>query len=146
MGNFNESVDNAKKMARSLIPYTHPRVHYLEEQEVLLLKQRNLTVDGYEALILYSEADYGKYFLKSLQVQCANGPFLPFTVVCKLGRIFLGSDNLSYVEFYKNNRKVYCWTAKYRGENVLPPESQTTHGSYEGFQFRILHPSSVELF
>ena len=134
-------------MARQLVPLTYPKVHFSEEQEILILKQRQLTIDGYDVIVCYSEADYEKYLLRSLQIQSAqHGPFLPFTIVCKLGKIFLGSDNLSYIEFFRNNRKVYCWTVKCRGENILPPGSKTRPGSYEGFKFRILHPGSVDLF
>ncbi len=147
MNQFNDSVTRLKEMAKRLTPMTYPKVHFSEEQEILILKQRQVTIDGYEVMVCYSEADYEKYLLKSLQLQSAQqGPFLPFTVVCKLGRIFLGPNNLSYIEFFRNNRKVYCWTVKCRGDNVLPPGSKAKSSSYEGFKFAILHPGSVDLF
>lgn len=147
MDKFNDNVVRLKEMAKSLIPMTYPRVPFKEEQEILLWKQRQMTVDGYEIMVCYSEADYNKYILKSVQLQSAQqGAFLPFTVVCKMGRIFLGSVHLSYIEFFRNNRKVYCWTTKCQGDVVLPPGGKSKSGSYEGFKFVIMQPGSVDLF
>lgn len=141
-----QDVNEMKGMADLLIPYTFPRVDFKVEQEVLLLKQRSITVDGYDIIACYSKADYGHYFLESLQLQAIYTSFLPFTLICKLGRVFLGSSNLSYVEFFKNSRKVYCWTIKSRDGRSLLPDNQTKPGSYEGFEFNILQPGSVDLF
>ncbi len=147
MNHFHKNVANLKVMAKRLVHLTYPKVNFSEEQEILLLKQRQLTIDGYDVIACYSEADYDKYLLRSLQIQSAQcGPFLPFNIVCKLGRIFLGTDNLSYIEFFRNNRKVYCWTVKCQGENVIPPGVKTKPCTYEGFNFGILHPGSVDLF
>jgi len=135
-----------KYMARFLLPWTFPTVEFREEQDILIFKQRTIIVDGYEVILCYSEANYEQYILKSLQVQSAHAPFLPFTLVCKIGRAFLGSSNLSYIEFFRNNKKVYCWTIKSKNGQLLPPGRKTRPGSYEGFEFRILHPGSVDLF
>lgn len=149
MEQLQENISHLKTMARKLMPLTFPQVPFEEEQEILIFKQSQFMIDGYEVMVCYSEADYrdhGDYLLKSLQIQSTNAPFLPFIVVCKLGKAFLGPENLSYIEFFRNNRKVYCWTVKYRGESVLPPGNKTKPGFYEGFKFRILHPGSVDLF
>ena len=147
MSQFYERVDSIKRIAKRLIPLTYPRVQFSEEQEIIFLKQRQITIDGYDVMVCYSEADYEKNFLRSLQIQSIqNGPFLPFTVVCKLGKIFLGTYGLSYIEFFRNNRKVYCWTVKYQGEHVLPPGNKTKPYSYEGFKFGLIHPGSIDLF
>lgn len=140
------SIQQMKSMARRLLPYTFPTVHFKEEQDVLLLKQKRMIVDGYEVTLCYSEADYEKYYLKSLQIQSSQAPFLPFTLVCKIGKMFLGKKNLSYIEFFRGNRKVYCWTVKVKNGKMLPPGKKTKPGYYEGFQFSILHPGSVDLF
>lgn len=141
-----ENIEQMKGLAEMLLPLTFPKVEFEEEKDILLLKQRNMTVDGYELIVCYSKADYGRFMLDSLQVQSALSPFLPFNVVCKLGRAFLGPDNLSYIEFFKNNKKVYCWTVKSRDGRPLPPDTKTKPGSYEGFAFSILQPGSVDLF
>ena len=133
-------------MAEMLLPFTFPKVGFKVEQDILLLKYRSLTVDGYELSICFSKADYEKYFLESVQIQAAYAPFLPFNLVCKLGRSFLGDESLSYIEFLRNNRKVYCWTMKSRNGRPLPPDNKTTPGSFEGFDFSVLQPGSVDLF
>lgn len=141
-----QEVEEMRSLANMLVPHTFPLVDFKHEQDILMLKQRNLLIDGYDILVCYSKADYGTYFLESIQLQSAFAPFLPFNIVCKLGRIFLGSKNLSYIEFFKNNKKVYCWTIKSREGRSLQPDKKTKPGSYEGFEYTILHPGSVDLF
>lgn len=133
-------------MARHLMPWTFPTVEFKEEQDILILKQHIDVIDGYDVTLCYSEADYEKYLLKSLQIQSTHAPFLPFNLVCKIGRAFLGSSNLSYIEFFRGNKKVYCWTVKARNGHLLPPGKKTKLGSFEGFEFSILNPGSVDLF
>jgi len=135
-----------KHMARRLVPRTFPVVEFEEEQDVLVLKQHTDVIDGYDVTLCYSEADYEKYLLKSLQIQSIHAPFLPFNLVCKIGRAFLGSNNLSYIEFFRGNKKVYCWTVKARNGRLLPPGKKSKLGSFEGFEFSILSPGSVDLF
>jgi len=139
-------IQEMKSLGDLLMPQTFPRADFEVEQEVLLLKLRTVVVDGYDVIICYSKADYGEYFLESLQVQSAYAPFLPFNVVCNIGKAFLGDDNLSFIEFFREVRKVYCWTIKSRDENALPPDESSKPNSYEGFNFHILDPSSVDLF
>tara|TARA_Y100000034_G_scaffold127552_1_gene180492 strand:- start:1700 stop:2206 length:507 start_codon:yes stop_codon:yes gene_type:complete len=146
MGNLQKVVEEMRRLAQHLVPYTFPKVEFQEEQEILPLKQRRVTVDGYDVVICFSEADYGEYTLLSLQVQSAQSPFLPFTLICKVGQVFLGVKHLSYIEFFRNNKKVYCWTIKTKEGRLLRPGKMTKAGSYEGFDFRILHPGSVDLF
>lgn len=132
-------------MANMLIPHTFPKVPFEHEQDVLMLKQRRITVDGYQITLCLSRADYGEYYLDSLQIQNTSSPFLPFNLVCKLGRAFLGEQNLSYVDFVKDNRKVYCWTLRVRDEKPLPPSKKSQKSSYEGFEYSILAPGAVDL-
>jgi hypothetical protein len=141
-----EEIEQMKSMAEILLPFTFPVVDFKVEQDVLLLKQRTITVDGYDLLICYSKADYNEYFLESLQVQSAVAPFLPFTIVCKLGRAFLGSHKLSYIEFFRNNKKVYCWTLKSIDGRPLPPDENNKPATFEGFDYSVLQPGSVDLF
>lgn len=143
---IDQHVLEMKKIANMLVACTYPQVDFQEEQDVLLLKQRNITVDGYDITICLSKADYGNYFLESVQIQSYYTPFLPFTLVCKLGKIFLGKENLAYIEFFKNGRKVYCWTIKSKNGKTLPTDNKTKPGSYEGFNFEILQTGAIELF
>lgn len=141
-----QEIDEMKAMAERLVPLTFPLVKFTEEQEVLLLKQRTVVVDGYPMLLCYSKADYEDYLLESLQVQSSYSPFLPFWMVCKVGRAFLGRHHLAFVEFFKNHRKVYCWMAKSRDGRRLHAEKNTVPASYEGFRYYKLNPNEVEVF
>lgn len=134
-------------LAERLIPYSYPRVDtFEEEQEILLLKQRNLTMDGYEFIACFSCADYDSYIQESLQIQPCCVPFLPFTTVCKIGKMFMGSKHLSYVEFFKDSKKIYCWTLKRSHEGrILAPGKRTKPANYEGFDYCVLHPGTVDL-
>lgn len=129
-------------MAEILVPHTFPLVDYEEEQDVLILKQRQITVDGYEVIVMLSRADYKKYHMVSFQVQSATSPFLPFNLVCKLAKSFLGPKYLSYVEFLRAGKKVYCWTLRITPEGrFLLPSKETEPSVYEGFEYNVLNPS-----
>lgn len=143
---LSEHVTQLKGLGEMLVSYTFPRVDFKSEQSILLLKQNNLMVDGYDVLVCYSKADYDDYYLESVQVQATYAPFLSFALVCKIGRAFLGNSNLSYIEFFRNNRKVYCWTLKSRDGRLLPPDKKSKLGSFEGFDFSVMMPGSVDLF
>lgn len=143
---ISQAVTEMRAMANLLIPATFPKVTFKEEQEILLLKQRVMTIDGYEISICFSMADYGNNMLESLQLQGVFAPFLPFIVVCKLGRAFLGEENISYIEFFRNKRNVYCWTLRTVDGRPAPPDKAAKLGSYEGFNFNILEPGAVDLY
>ncbi len=131
--------------ADHLIPLSYPLVDFNVEQDVLILKQRTLLVDGYEVMLCFSKSDYGDYLLEALQIKSMTSPFLPFHLVCKIARTFLGSECLTYYEIPEGNRKIYLWTAKIKDERVLTPDSTTKEGIFEGFRFYILQPGSIDL-
>lgn len=140
------TIDSMKAMADQLLPHTFPNVSFEEEQQVLCMKQRTIQVDGYDLLVCFSRADYKKHILETLQIQSPQVPFLPFNIVCKTGQLFMGQKDLAYIDFFRNNRKVYCWANKSLGDKRLPPNNKARPTSYEGFQFHLLHPGSVDLF
>lgn len=141
-----QCVTEMKDLSEILVPLTYPKADFKIEQDILLFKQRTVVFDGYELIVCYSKADYGKYFLESLQLQSTYAPFLPFIVVCKLGRAFLGENHICYIEFFKNNRKVYCWTLKTKNNKSLAPSKKMKTVVYEGFEFNLLQPGAVDLF
>jgi hypothetical protein len=143
---LHQTVESMRHMGESLVSLTFPRVDFKIEQDILMLKQRVIVLDGHEISICYSKADYEEYHLESLQVQSVFSPFLPFNMVCKLGRAFLGSGGLSYIEFFRTSKKVYCWTIKSKDGRPLPPDSRGKLGRYEGFEFNVLQPGTVDLF
>jgi|694.fasta_scaffold08002_13 hypothetical protein len=139
-------IEEMKRMAETLVLNTFPLSSVDDEEDVLLLKQKTISVDGHEIFICYSKSNYGTFFLESLQIQPYYTPFLPFTIVCNLGRAFLGDVNLCYAEFIKNNKKIYCWTIRSNNGQLLKPDSETKKGNFEGFEFNILLPGSIDLF
>ena len=146
MDKLRKHVSEMKSMAELLVPYTFPMVDYEDEQEVLILKQRQITVDGYEIVVALSRANHKKFHLVSLQIQSATSPFLPFNLVCNLARVFLGPRHLAYVEFLKDGRKFYCWTLRITPEGrFLLPSKETEPSSYEGFEYNVLNPSDVDV-
>lgn len=141
-----DSINSMKSMADLLIPNTYPKVSFLEEQQVLCLKQRTIIIDGYDVLVCFSRADYEKYILETVQIQSPYVPFLPFNLICKIGKLFLGKENLGYVDFFRYNRKVYCWVCKVNDGVCVPTNLNLAITSYEGFEFSLLDPSTVDLF
>jgi len=140
-------IDEMKGMGRFLLPYTYPTVPLEEEKTVKILKQREILIDGYEVVVCYSKADYETHYLEILQIQGYSIPFLPFTLVCKLGRAFLGSDCLTLIEVIKSSRKLYCWTLstdKVDGSCIDVPESEPC--TFEGFNFSAMNPNSVNFY
>lgn len=143
--NIKKAVDCMKAMSDELIQYTFPKVSFEEEHKVLCLKQRVVCFDGYEVILCYSKADYKQYMLETLQIQSLKTSFLPFNVICKIGKLFMGKDNLSYIDFFRNNNKVYCWVIKSFENKKLLPGKRSRLTNYEGFKFYLLHPKSVDL-
>ena len=47
-------IKEMKELSEILIPYTFPIVDFSAEQEILLLKQRNIIIDGNDILVCYS--------------------------------------------------------------------------------------------
>jgi hypothetical protein len=140
------TVEHMKSMAEMLVPYTYPRVNYEEEQQILCLKQRIVKINGHELVLCFSRADYGKYLLETIQIQSQHAPFLPFAVVCKIGRMFLGERNLCYIDFFRFHRKFYCWAIKVVDGRALSPGKHSDPAIFEGFNYHLLHPGSVDLF
>ena len=76
-------------------------------------------------------------------------PFLPFVVICKMAKTFLGDAHLSLVELFKGNRKVYCWAVNvtHDGKPVRSPySSKVEECSYEGFSYSYMQPSQVNFY
>ena len=128
-----------KKMAEILMPRTFPIVNFEKERKILVFKQRMLLVDGYEIVVLVNKSDYKTYHSSSVQIRSIYSPFLPFNLVCKLAKVFLGDIDVSYMEFFKNGKKLYCWNVRTTPNgDILPPSQDAQLGFYEGFTYSIL--------
>lgn len=144
-----QNVKELKAFGACLMPYNYPKVGPEEEDEIGFIKSREIVVDGYTVVVYYNKADWTEHYLEILQITGRFTPFLPFSLVCKIGKSFLGDKELSYVDFIKDGRKVYCWTCGLDLNNTPIPhpyKAEVLDCSFEGFFYRRLNPASVNFF
>lgn len=143
--NFDTFVKEMKSFGEFLMPYTNPKV---KDDDINFMKARDIILDGYNLVVYYSKVDYKKYYSEILQITSRYAPFLPFSIVCKIGKRFLGNKNLSFVEFIKDNRKVYCWTIFLDRDNnpIEVNRENLLDCVYEGLQYRSLNPSNLNFY
>ncbi len=141
-----EHVNEMRGLGEVLIDYNFPKAPPEWEDDLNVLKMRELVVDGYCILVHYSKADYGDHLLETLQVLGKNCPFLPFCLVCKLAKSYLGNRGLSLVEFFRDNRKIYCWTLTLdmEGKPIPSPFSPDVQMCvYDGLEYGYMKPNQV---
>jgi hypothetical protein len=145
---FDEVVKEMKSFGLFLMPYSAPKVSPEDDDAVKFLKGKEVIVDGYTVVIYYSKNDWPTHQMEVLQITAKYAPFLPFSLVCKIGKKFLGDKHLSYVDFLKDDRKTYCWTvASDKTNNPIPApykkESLSDDCVYEGLCYKCLNPSQT---
>lgn len=138
-----------KALGNYLMPFNCPRVSIVEEEEVNCIKGREIVVDGYTLIVHFNKSDREHCFIETLQVLGKYTPFLPFAIVCKVGKKFLGEQYLSLVEFFKDGRKIYCWTIiTDKASNPVPgpQRNDSEDRMYEGFQYQCLDPGQIDFY
>lgn len=148
---FEREIDAMKRFGKLLMPYNFPLVSPEEEEAVNFIKSLHETcVDGYSLVLHFSKSDYGTHYLETLQVVGKYSPFLPFSLVCKIGKQVFGSRHLSLVELIKEGRKIYCWTLVADRENKPIPgpyqQEDAERCMYEGLEYRSVSPKEVNLY
>jgi len=141
-------------LADILVPYTVPLVNPEYEDDINYLKMTSLIVDGYEVEVVctkgyYETQEYGTYFLTSLQINSKYAAFLPFNLVVKIAKAFLGTDYIGTVDFIKDGQKRYCWTLCHdaKGKPIPnPTRVKTWKESFEGWDYERLDPSGVNFY
>jgi hypothetical protein len=130
-----DHVREMKSLAETLKPYSPPRCP--RDDDISWLKAREVVVDGIPMTIHYSVADHGDFNPAVLTIGCRNVPFIPFTVICKVARMFLGTDNLTLFEYTKGGSKIYSWMVLFnnKGEPVQDHHNDKDKESYNGFSF-----------
>lgn len=143
-----EVVKYMRALGETLIPYNYPKAPAEWEDDISILKINDVWVDGYNVGVHYSKADYGDHYLITLQVWSKNSPFLPFNLVCKVARKFVGEDSLALVEFFRNSRKIYCWTQTLDLDSQPCPNPQQGDSVefrvYDGLAFAHVDPSNMK--
>ncbi len=145
---LDEHVKAMRGLGEVLMPYNFPKVPAEEEDDINPIKTREVTVDGYTLIVHYSKAEYQQHYLETLQVLGKYTPFLPFSLVCKVGKRFLGSNHLSFVEIFKTN-KIYCWTVVKDKDDIAIPgpyNNDIESRIFEGFEYRVMDSKQVNFY
>jgi hypothetical protein len=144
-------IEHMRTLGDMLIPFNFPKspLSNTMEDDLAIFKQREAIIDGYPIIIHYQKSDYEKHLMETLQIYGKNSPFLPFNLICKLAKRFLGSHHLSLIEIFKDNRKIYIWSVcvDRRGRPIPSPyELETEECDFEGFNYLYMHPSQVNFY
>lgn len=144
---LDEVIEDMRNMGERLIPHNPPKAPpTYGEDDLAIFKTRDVMVDGYDVTLHYSKADYDSHLMETLQIYGRHSPFLPFSLICKMARKFLGGHELSLVELFKENRKIYCWyvCVDRRGRPMpLPYDIEVEQCNYEGFNYLYTQPDQV---
>jgi hypothetical protein len=109
-----DQIETMKIMADICTPLTMPKAPEHLEDYIYDLKKQEIFVDGYNLHCYYSISDFTTHILKNLQLYSETFSVLPFALTFKIAKLFLGEENLAYLEIKKNisdkDIKVYCWT------------------------------------
>lgn len=148
MDKLDKIVTEMKGLGEFLVDFTYPQASSKEEDQISVLKSREIMIDGYEIGVHYSKSETDDRYLECLQCFGLHSPFLPFAIVVKVARKFLGDEHLCFIDVYQNNKKTYCWTVSVDESGLaLPPEQEIARGmEYEGFRFDYMNSKSVNFF
>lgn len=139
-------VKSSKGMAEHLIPWTFPISGLQTEHDVMPLKSTRTVVDGYPLVLTFSVADFEEYFLDTLQITSSSAPFLPFNLVVKIAKKFLGTEHLYLLEFVNKGRRVYYWTLftdEYGKAIENPKQDNYENLNFEGFNYKYIFPKKL---
>ena len=143
-------VAEMKALSEVLVPYNFPSPRFNDDEDDLgIFKSRFLFVDGYPIFIYYQKSDYNEYFVHTLQIHGAKSPFLPFNLICKVGKAFLGSTHLSLIEIFKEHKKIYIWSlCSDKSNNILemPDSGSVEQCEFEGLRYTYVQPSAVDFY
>lgn len=146
---FDYKIEIIRNLSDHLVPYNFPLSPMEYERDISCLKKMECEVDGYSIKFHFNRADYKDYYLETFQLFNLNSPFLPFNLVVKLAQKVLGGHNLSLIEFYQNEYKIYCWSVcvdKTGRPIVSPLQQQANLLSYQGFEYFYMNPNNLNLY
>lgn len=143
-----KTIKEIKSLGDILVSYNYPVASIDLEEDLQILKLRQITIDGYDIMICYSKADYEDKYCISLQIFGRYSVFLPFNVVSKVAKSFLGEKELSLTEIYQNNRKIYCWClwANKTDNTPVSFEGRSEKCEYEGWYYKYLEAKEINFY
>lgn len=84
--------------------------HQLNKNDDNILNTKLVEIDGYSILIKFNRIDHGPFLSENLKIKSEHSSFLPFHLVAKLGKKFLGKYELILIEsFDDDDKKTYEW-------------------------------------
>jgi len=149
---LDEIIQSMRSVGEILIPHNYPKSvppPLGKEDELLLFKKKSVVVDGYNIDIYYQKSDFDDYFAETLQIYAQYCPFIPFNIVVKLARKFLGGHNLSLVEIYREGRKIYVWTVYVDRSGrpmKFPFDIPVEDCDFEGTKYSYMLPTQFHIF
>jgi len=146
--NLKDLVKQIKSFADFLMPYNYPQAPQSDEDDICILKTNEVYIDGYSLILYFNKAEFVDCYAESLQISGKYFPFLPFSLVCKIGKAFLGDECLALAEVIRDSRKIYCWnllTTKV-GKPVSNPYYGNNLRNYEGLEYNYLNPKEVTFY
>lgn len=155
---FDKTIKEMRSLARMLQPESFPIKSAEQEDAISCLKQREVTLDGYEIIVYFNNCSYGEVSLETLQIFGKQFTYLPFSLICKCAYKFLGEKELALVEvmsFGKKGelvddmaRRIYVWTVYYKeGQPIASPfAKEIKHCSYDGLEFSQIEKNELTFF
>lgn len=146
MTDITKIVAEMRSMGDYLARIRNPEMLLDDEEQISVLKSREIVVDGYDVLVHYGKVLSNGRLIECLQCQGRIDPFLPFFLVFKIARKFLGDKHLCFIDTYIDNKKVYCWTLKtdWDGNPLAVRDGVIEVVDFEGMSFSYLDPQSVQ--
>lgn len=149
MNSFDEKIENLRNLGERLVPYNFPLGKIEDEYYISALKKSEAVVDGYTVIFHFNKAKYSNHSIETFQVYNKHAPFLPFFLVAKLAKKVLGSHFLYLIEFYQDDKKIYCWTVclNERGIPIFSPMKEKSEVKvFEDFEYFELNPDQLHLY
>ena len=114
---------------------------------ISFLKTRYLVIDGYYVILYFSRSDYDRFYQETLQILSQNNTFLPFHVVIKVAKKFLGSHCLYLTEMIRSDRKLYIWSV-WLDKDGKPSEVQyqkyAEECEFDGTKYKYVLPNQMK--
>jgi hypothetical protein len=98
---LDETIEQMRAMGEQLVPFNSPT----SETDLHVIKTRDVTVEGYDLVLYYTKNKHETHRTEILQIYGKTAPFLPFFLICKLAKKFLGEAELSLVELFRGIEK-----------------------------------------
>jgi len=149
MANFDEKIEKIRNLGNQLVPLNFPQGPVELEYHISALKKSEAQVDGYSVVFHFNRAKYNDHYLETFQLYNKYAPFLPFYLVAKLVKKVLGGHLLSLVEFYQDDKKIYCWSVclDSRGRPIESPAKEKCKSkNFEGFKYSYMTPEQLNFY